>query len=229
MLCAATLTGAARAQSAAPLLNSPALAMPVLSSFAGDVPLGAASQAPANSRDLGDLQGASAARTYGKGPSWARFASGTGNVIFLAAGTLLPLVEDGKDGKQHALRTADSLIVSTLFSEALKRITHERRPDGGNYQSFPSGHATAAFAVATMQAHYHPKQAILWYAGATTIAASRVKLHRHYNKDVIAGAALGFFTSRFELKQNRGLLLRPFIRSDGAANRVSGLSFDGSF
>ncbi len=168
-------------------------------------------------------------RTNGNDPAWATFASGTGNLLFLGAGTLLPLVEDGKDGQQHSLRTADALIVSTLFSEGLKRVTHKKRPDGGNYESFPSGHATAAFAVATMQANYHPKQAIFWYAGATAIAASRVKLHRHYTVDVIAGAALGYATARLELGQNRGLLLRPFIRQTAPDNRVTGMSFSKSF
>lgn len=148
-----------------------------------------------------------------RGPFLARFASGTGNIIYLAAGTLLPLVEDGKNGQNHALRTADSLLTSTLITEALKRIVREKRPDSNARDSFPSGHATAAFAVATMQAHYHPKQAIFWYAGATAIAYSRVKLRRHRYTDVLAGAAVGYLTARFELKQPRGLLLAPFIKS----------------
>lgn len=231
LLGAAISSGAARAQSADALLSAPALNTPTLSSYATDVPVGLAPpRATTGAQNIaGALKSESLARTYGRGPSWARFASGTGNIIFLAAGTLLPLVEDGKNGGQHSLRTADSLIVSTLITEALKTITHEKRPDGSDTKSFPSGHATAAFAVATMQAHYHPRQAILWYAGATAISASRVKLHRHYTHDVIAGAAVGYFTSKLELHEGRGLLLRPFIHSDGARNRVSGLSFDGSF
>ena len=168
-------------------------------------------------------------RAHGSDPSWAKFASGTGNLLFLGVGTLLPLAEDGKAGGQHALRTADSLIVSTLLAEGLKQAVHKKRPDGSDYESFPSGHATAAFTVATMQAHYHPKQAIFWYAGAAAIAASRVKLHRHYTTDVIAGAALGYATARLELGQGRGLLLRPFIRQTAPDNRVSGISFSKSF
>ena len=207
----------------------PAISAPALSNYALDVPAASATQTLSLPDAATLTSGLQLNRTSGNDPSWAKFASGTGNILFLGAGTLLPLIEDGKDGQQHALRTADSLIVSTLFSEALKRITHEKRPDGSNYESFPSGHATAAFAVATMQANYHPKQAIFWYAGATVIAASRVKLNRHYTHDVIAGAALGYFTSKLELGQNRGLLLRPFIRSDGPRNSVTGLSFSKSF
>ena len=233
LVCALALANRASAQDqtleAAPLLSSPAPFTPALSSLAFDVPLPRAPISVAKALAQPDLRSGESARHSGDGPSWARFASGTGNDIFLAAGTLLPLIEDGKNGGQHSLRTADALIVSTLIAEGLKRLTHEERPDESDFKSFPSGHATAAFTVATMQSHYHPRQAIFWYAGAVTIAASRVKLHRHYTHDVIAGAALGFFTARFELKQNRGLLLRPFIRPDGARNRVSGLSFDATF
>ena len=141
---------------------------------------------------------------------------------------MLPFLEDGGNGKEHAIRTADSLLTSTLITEALKKVTHEKRPDGSDYKSFPSGHATAAFAVATMQAHYHPRQGLFWFAGATLIAASRVSLHRHHTHDVVAGAAIGVLTSRLELKQRRGLLLFPFI-SDQSKERTAGISLGGSF
>ena len=161
--------------------------------------------------------------------SLAEFASGTGNILFLSAGTLLPLVTDGKDGAQHSIRTADALISSTLIAEGLKVAVHKKRPDGTDYKSFPSGHATATFTVATMQAHYHPKQAIFWYAGASAIAASRVTLRRHDTIDVVAGAALGYATARLELGQNRGLLLRPFVHQSAPGERVTGLSLSKTF
>lgn len=156
--------------------------------------------------------------------SWAKFASGTGNIVYLAAGTLLPLVEDGAAGKQHAIRTADALVTSTILAEGLKIVTHERRPNGGDYKSFPSGHATAAFTVATMQAHYHPNQALYWYAGATAIGVSRVALDEHHWHDVFAGAALGYFTSTYELHQHHGILLRPFIHDQGAGQATKGVA-----
>lgn len=165
---------------------------------------------------------ANAASSNGNGA--ARFASSTGNLLYLGAGTLMPLLEDGTDGKEHALRTADSLLTSTLITEALKRIVREKRPGSSTKRnSFPSGHATAAFAVATMQANYHPKQALFWYGGATLIALSRVKLNRHYYHDVAAGAAVGYLSSRWELSRPRGLILSPFIKSrpEGGGNGIS--------
>ena len=180
---------------------------------------------------LGEVAAAKSSGSSGgnSGNGAAKFASGTGNLIYLAAGTLLPLIEDGKDGKEHALRTADSLLTSTLITEALKHVVRSPRPDNPKeLTSFPSGHATAAFAVATMQAHYHPSQALLWYGGAALISYSRVKLNRHRYRDIAAGAAVGFLTSKLELSRPRGLILAPFIRSrsDGGGG---GMAFNASF
>ena len=147
--------------------------------------------------------------------SASTFASGTGNIIFLAVGVGLPLLSDGHDGKNHALRALDALGTSVLLSEGLKNLVREKRPDSNAHDSFPSGHATAAFSVATVEASLHPHQAPLWYLGAALISYSRVRLHRHTVGDVLAGAAIGVGTARLELSQPRGLLLSPFIMPDG--------------
>ncbi|RYG69064.1 phosphatase PAP2 family protein [bacterium] len=162
----------------------------------------------------------------------ASSASGLGNIVFLAAGTLLPLATDGKDGKQHSVRTLDALLSSTAITQGLKFAVHEKRPDGSGNNSFPSGHTSAAFTIATMQSHYHPKQALFWYSGATLIGASRVQLERHYWHDVIAGAAVGYFTAKWELHQGNGLILRPFIDGDTSSSNMSrsaGISLTKSF
>lgn len=152
--------------------------------------------------------------------SASNFASGSGNILFLAAGVGLPLLSDGHDGKNHALRALDALGTSVLLSEGLKNLVHEKRPDSDAHDSFPSGHATAAFSVATVEASLHPKQAPLWYLGATLISYSRVRLRRHTVGDVVAGAAIGAGMARVELAQPRGLILSPFITPDGTGMGV---------
>ena len=140
---------------------------------------------------------------------------------FASCGTSLPLLSDGHDGKNHALRAADSLLVSVILAEGLKSLVKEKRPDANTHDSFPSGHATAAFAVATVEGQMHPKQAIFWYLGAGLIAYSRVRLNRHTVGDVVAGAALGYGTARLELSQPHGLVLSPFISRDGMGLQIS--------
>ncbi|AIE85693.1 Membrane-associated phospholipid phosphatase [Fimbriimonas ginsengisoli Gsoil 348] len=143
--------------------------------------------------------------------SSSNFASGPGTYLFLAAGVGLPLLRDGSEGKNHFFRTADSGLSAVLLAEGLKRLTRVPRPDTGERDSFPSEHATAAFAVATMESDFHPREAPLWYAGATVISLSRLWEGRHRPLDVLGGAALGFATARLELSRNRGLLLTPWI------------------
>ncbi|MDQ2687033.1 MAG: phosphatase PAP2 family protein [Armatimonadota bacterium] len=151
------------------------------------------------------------------------FASGSGSILYLAAGVGLPLLTDGREGKNHALRTADAVGTSVLITEGLKNLVREKRPDSNARDSFPSGHATAAFAVAAMQSEFHPRQAVFWYAGAGLISYSRLRLNRHYAQDVLVGAAIGYGTARWELAQPRGLILRPFIMPTRGGTMLVGM------
>jgi len=144
----------------------------------------------------------------------SNFASDSGNIIYLAAAVGLPLLSDGDHAKNHALRAADAIGTSVILSEGLKNLFHEKRPDSSAHDSFPSGHATAAFAAATVESDLHPHEAPYWFLGATLISYSRVRLHRHYERDVIAGALLGYGTARLELSAPRGLVLSPFIQPE---------------
>lgn len=157
----------------------------------------------------------------------AQFLSREGNLAYLGLGVALPLLTDGRDGTNHSLRALDALGTSAVLSASLKALTREKRPDTDERNSFPSGHATAAFAVATVESHFHPRQAVFWYAGAALIADSRVRLHRHHTHDVLAGAALGYLTARWELARPRGLILSPVLRSE--RDRGFSVQFGGRF
>ncbi|MEO5658000.1 MAG: phosphatase PAP2 family protein [Nitrospiria bacterium] len=62
--------------------------------------------------------------------------------------------------------------------------------------SFPSGHATAAFALATVAAAAAPGWGIVFYALATLVAVSRVVLDAHFVADVVAGGLIGWAVAR---------------------------------
>ena len=154
------------------------------------------------------------------GRNLAKFASGSGNIIYLAAGLGLPLLRDGDHGGVHTARVADTLIVTLGITEGLKAITREKRPDSDEHNSFPSGHTSAAFAVATIQSALHPREAALWFGGATAIGLSRIRLNRHHPQDVLAGALLGYGVGRWEVSRSRGLVLTPWIHDDAPGMRI---------
>ena len=87
--------------------------------------------------------------------------------------------------------------ISELLVQPLKFATHRQRPDGSNFQSFPSGHAAATFAAATViERHLGWKKAVLGYGIASYVAASRLHDNVHYLSDVAFGAALGTIAGR---------------------------------
>jgi membrane-associated phospholipid phosphatase len=72
------------------------------------------------------------------------------------------------------------------------------KPGTSNY-SFPSGHATEAFAVASVVAIRSSGWVVptLAYTCASLVAFDRVNDRAHFPSDVLAGAALGVAVGRF--------------------------------
>jgi hypothetical protein len=84
-----------------------------------------------------------------------------------------------------------SWIVTLGATEVLKRVTHVQRPDRSDDLSFPSGHASHAFAAATYMHRRHGiDQAWPWYVGATYVGWTRVQANRHRWVDIAGSAAL---------------------------------------
>ena len=88
-------------------------------------------------------------------------------------------------------------ILTEILDEPIKFATHRLRPDASNHQSFPSGHAAITFAAATViERHLGWRKAVLGYAIASYVAASRLHDNRHYLSDVVFGAAVGSIAGR---------------------------------
>ncbi len=143
--------------------------------------------------------------------SWASVTSSSGTVAYLGLGLGLTYFRDGDFKMDHTLRVADSCLSAFAITEVMKAVIHSPGPDGQSRNSFPSTHTGVSFAMASMMSHYHPKEAPLWYAGAAAIGYSRITLQAHRPIDVLAGAAIGYGVSWFELRSKKGFLISPFV------------------
>jgi membrane-associated phospholipid phosphatase len=115
---------------------------------------------------------------------------------------------------------ANSAIVDIVMKAATRRLRPSDIPPSGNFSdtffqshvspsgintSFPSGHAAAAFAVATVfSRRYRQHRWVPWvaYGAASLISFSRVTNQSHFPSDVFLGAALGYTMTKF-------VVLRP--------------------
>jgi len=118
---------------------------------------------------------------------------------------------DNYRARETGLLSAEALVNSLIVEAALKGISQRARPmdgverseffDGGS--SFPSGHSTQAWAVATVIANeykHRPAVQIAAYGIASAVSVARFTGHKHYISDVLAGSALGYGIGKFVFK-----------------------------
>ena len=108
-------------------------------------------------------------------------------------------VESSDGWKEMALTTTASWVATAGAAYLLKHNIRELRPDKSDRKSFPSGHASIAFAGATMlhkeYGKVSPWISVAGYGVATVVGVDRVIGDRHYWHDVVAGAAIGFVSA----------------------------------
>jgi len=116
---------------------------------------------------------------------------------------------------------ANAVVYSGIACLTLKAAFGRARPwmgegpysfDGprisDDYNSMPSGHSAASFALATVLAKQYPEYKQVIYAFASVIALSRVYVHAHWPSDVLVGAALGVWSANHVMASSRILEVR---------------------
>ena len=101
-----------------------------------------------------------------------------------------------------------SLLAAGVVTPVIKEAAGRARPianlgkhsfDPFKAQSFPSGHSTSAFAIATVIASRYddtPFVPAIAYTFATSVAVARVYDRAHFPSDVVAGALIGRAVAR---------------------------------
>ena len=172
--------------------------------------------------------------------SWRR-VSDLGNAAtgaaLIGAGYLLGRWSHHDQLAEASSLSAEALLSAGLYCTALKSLSARSRPASGGLGdffeyhpdagqvggSFPSGHATGAFTVATVFAGVyadHPWVSWAAYGTAGLVGVSRVTLRRHFPSDVLVGAILGHSVGRMVVARQRGsgetvARVEPFVHFAG--------------
>lgn len=147
-----------------------------------------------------------------------------GQVYFAFGGFFLILLMDPKHRK-GAILFAIAIITATLAVDILKVTTGRMRPGvymaafartnpsssiildhhlmwnllGGlghaRFNSLPSAHSAAAFAMTGILVRLYPRGAWVFYSSAILCAVSRVLDLQHYPSDILLGSAMGLWVS----------------------------------
>jgi len=135
--------------------------------------------------------------------------------------------------KEIAIAGGEALLFAGGISQGIKNLTGRYRPETekGPFEwrgpttassiSFPSGHATMAFALASVIATEYDDNILIdiaSYGTASLVAFERVYSDSHWTSDVFFGAAIGIAVGRSIVIRNKkkqeSLALKPVIDID---------------
>lgn len=154
-------------------------------------------------------------RVLGHSATSFRFLGAPGTVVIGLALYTFGRIDDQRRVQDLGLHGVEAVILSMATSFGIKMLAGRARPyvditnphnfqlargfSGDDYQSFPSGHTTSAFAFAAAvsretqmwwpQSRWYIGTAV--YAGATLVGVSRMYNNVHWASDVLGGAAIG--------------------------------------
>jgi hypothetical protein len=137
-------------------------------------------------------------------------------------------VADSPREKETFLMVTEALVTSATWTNLMKVGFGRERPSqreapesdwvgpfgifsneanmrGKQFTSFPSGHSSAIWSIATVLAHQYPKYyivPILSYSIATAVAYSRMVVDDHWLSDIVVGSALGYLCARQVIRDN---------------------------
>lgn len=137
-------------------------------------------------------------------------------LIGIGVSSWINFANEGAAGRQGVVSSVESVLIAEGVSEVLKRIVGRKRPvlytpEGAavagvakNQQSWPSGHAAGAAALAASywlsrnrvsSGGVNDAHAWALAAGAVGVAALRVAAAKHFPSDVLPGLILGVATA----------------------------------
>lgn len=164
------------------------------------------------------------------GPArWMSNAAGPSRMIPVAVGIGVIGLLGAPRERETGRMLSEALITSSVWTGALKYLTGRERPretteisadwtgpgasfttepiDGRGLRSFPSGHTSGAWAMATVLAHQYPSHGIvpvIAYGTAAAMGYSRMAVGAHWLSDVVAGGLIGYGCARQVISAHDG-------------------------
>ncbi len=130
------------------------------------------------------------------------------------------VIAKNQNDKRRGIYLAESFAANVAFTYLLKKTINRKRPGEtdptfsvltpASSRSFPSGHTSEAFSLATSLTIALPKWYVIApaYTFAGLVGYSRMYLGAHYPSDVIAGALVGSGTAWLSYQINKKIVQR---------------------
>ncbi len=127
------------------------------------------------------------------------------------------LIDDNNNVRRLAVKLTEATFLATTLTVITKTVIGRGRPYkqesnyytnpftfDNDYNSFPSGHTTLAFAYSTVMANEIDNifWKVGWYTAAGLVSYSRIYHNQHWFSDVMMGAAIGYFSAEFVNNHN---------------------------
>ncbi len=146
-----------------------------------------------------------------------------------AVAIALPLLAGGITAYKHDWKGMAQLTTETLLTVgtayALKQIVKERRPDGSDFQSFPSETtALASSGSSYLWGRYGWEYGLPAFAATQFVSYSRVQARKHHWYDTLASSAIGAgygYVLTTPLKKRYNIKTELSASPDGAVVRLS--------
>ena len=160
-----------------------------------------------------------------------------GSIIGLVATASLGLIIKDRKLVNTTLLASQASITGSAITTSLKYLSGRRRPysylpteearptfegpfsrtpDGKSFNhSFPSGHTTTSFAIATVFASEYRDKAfvpVVAFSLASLVGISRIAENEHWSTDILTGAAIGYLSGKQAVNNFHRLSKR---RADG--------------
>ncbi len=147
------------------------------------------------------------------------------------------LFNHAPQARETGLLAGEAVANGLVVNEVFKLVFRRERPLVNNSQgkffssgitdsSFPSNHATAAWAMAAVVGEEYPGwlPRLAVYGLASTISVSRVLAYQHFPSDVLVGSATGWLIGHYVYRAHHNYSLTPFSPRPAIKNYSSYLA-----